>query len=153
MNDIEFRTKLKEALETLDQRVRMLEHTLNDVVIGSLESAANEYQDNEKYETFKSNYGSEIEPMISSYKVLFGDDYDLERELYNDLKSTEGYGSDGFDEAGVMSARISDLKDRLTKLQNKENEVKAEIQEAIEEENSGEVDLKAELAEAMREGI
>ena len=54
----EFKLKLKEALETLDSRMRQLEHLVNDVIIGSLESAATEYADNEAFENFKGNYGN-----------------------------------------------------------------------------------------------
>lgn len=167
-DNIEFRQKLRETLEDFDKRLRMLEHTCNDVIIGSLESAANEYADNEAYETFKGNYGAEIEPMIVPYKALFGEDYDIERALYDDIKKSEGYGSEGFDEAGVMKARIEDLKARLDAVRAEEKEIKEEIKEEEnkEEENSETVDntkeeedevseeqLAEELKEALKEGI
>ena len=167
MEDIEFRQKLRETLETFDARLRQLEHSVNDVIIGSLESAANEYQDNEAYETFKGNYGAEIEPMVVPYKALFGEDYDIERALYDDIKKAEGYGSEGFDEAGIMKARIEDLKARLDAVRAEEKEIKEEIKEEKnkEEENSETVDntkeedevseeqLAEELKEALKEGI
>jgi hypothetical protein len=167
MEDIEFRQKLRETLEDFDKRLRMLEHTCNDVIIGSLESAANEYADNEAYETFKGNYGAEIEPMVVPYKALFGEDYDIERALYDDIKKAEGYGSEGFDEAGIMKARIEDLKARLDAVRAEEKEIKEEIKEEEnkEEESSETVDntkeedevseeqLAEELKEALKEGI
>ena len=167
MSDIEFRQKLRETLEAFDARLRQLEHSVNDVIIGSLESAANEYQDNEAYETFKGNYGAEIEPMVVPYKALFGEDYDIERALYDDIKKAEGYGSEGFDEAGIMKARIEDLKARLDAVRAEEKEIKEEIKEEKnkEEENSETVDntkeedevseeqLAEELKEALKEGI
>ena len=125
--DKEFLEKLRSTLSDFDKRLRMLEHTCNDVIIGSLESAANEYADNEAFDKFKGAYGAEIEPMIGPYKALFGDDYDLERSLYDDLKGTEGYGSEGFDEAGVMKSRIEDLKARLDAVRAEEKEIKEEI--------------------------
>ena len=160
--DIDFRNKLKATLEDFDKRLRMLEHTCNDVIIGSLESAANEYADNEAFDNFKTSYGAEIEPMVGPYKMLFGDDYDLERSLYDDLKSTEGYGSDGFDEAGVMKSRIEDLKARLDAVRAEEKEIKEEIKEA-EDEPASPVDntkedeisdeqLEKELKDALKEG-
>lgn len=127
--DREFLEKLRSTLEDFDTRLRMLEHTCNDVIIGSLESAANEYADNEAYDKFKGAYGAEIEPMVGPYKALFGEDYDLERSLYDDLKGTEGYGSEGFDEAGVMKSRIEDLKARLDAVRAEEKEIKEEIKE------------------------
>lgn len=127
----EYKMKLREALENLDKRLSVLEHSVNDVIIGSLESAANEYADNEAYGVFKGNYGAEIEPLVVPYKKLFGEDYDIERSLYDDLKATEGYGADGFDEAGVMNARIADLKERLNSLKEEEKEVVEQITEEV----------------------
>ena len=132
--DKEFLEKLRGTLEDFDKRLRMLEHTTNDVIIGSLESAANEYADNEAYDKFKGAYGADIEPLVGGYKALFGEDYDLERNLYDDLKGTEGYGSEGFDEAGVMKARIDDLKARLDAVRAQEAEIKEEIKEAEDKE-------------------
>lgn len=132
--DKEFLEKLRGTLEDFDKRLRMLEHTCNDVIIGSLESAANEYADNEAYDKFKGAYGADIEPLVGGYKALFGEDYDLERSLYDDLKGTEGYGSEGFDEAGVMKARIDDLKARLDAVRAQEAEIKEEIKEAEDKE-------------------
>lgn len=163
--DKEFLEKLRGTLEDFDTRLRMLEHTCNDVIIGSLESAANEYADNEAYDKFKGAYGADIEPLVGGYKALFGDDYDLERNLYDDLKGTEGYGSEGFDEAGVMKARIDDLKARLDAVRAQEAEIKEEIKKAEdkepakveentkpEDEEIPEEQLADELKKAMGEG-
>lgn len=162
--DKEFLEKLRSTLEDFDKRLRMLEHTCNDVIIGSLESAANEYADNEAFDKFKVAYGSEIEPMVGPYKALFGDDYDIERALYDDIKKSEGYGSEEFDEAGVMKARIEDLKARLDAVRAQEAEIKEEIKEAKddtsetvdntkEEDEVSEEQLAEELKEALKEGI
>lgn len=164
--DIEFKDKLKATLEDFDKRLRMLEHTCNDVIIGSLESAANEYADNEAFDKFKGAYGAEIEPMVGPYKALFGEDYDLERSLYDDLKGTEGYGSEDFDEVGVMKSRIEDLKARLDAVRAEEKEIKEEIKEekdaetvdntkdddSEEEKEIPEEQLAEELKKAMGEG-
>lgn len=163
--DKEFLDKLRGTLEDFDKRLRMLEHTCNDVIIGSLESAANEYADNEAYDKFKGAYGAEIEPMVGPYKALFGDDYDLERSLYDDLKGTEGYGTEGFDEAGVMKSRIEDLKARLDAVRAEEKEIKEEIKaeedkkpaETVdntkeEEDDVSEDQLAEDLKKAMEEG-
>ena len=160
--DKEFLEKLRSTLEDFDTRIRFLEHSVNDVIIGSLESAANEYADNEAYDKFKGAYGAEIEPMVGPYKALFGDDYDLERSLYDDLKGTEGYGSEGFDEAGVMKSRIEDLKARLDAVRAEEKEIKDEIKEEKDKEPSETVDntkddvsedqLAEDLKKAMEDG-
>ena len=158
MNE-EFVLKLKETLEDFDKRIRMLEHLTNDVIIGSLESAANEYADNEAFEGFKSNYGDSLKDLVEPYKKLFGEDYDLERSLYDDLKATEGYGSEGFDEAACMEARIADLKSRIDAIKEDVAEVAEEVKddqvkddEVVVEEVSDE-QLADELKKAMKEGV
>ena len=162
MNE-EFLAKLKATLEDFDKRLRMVEHLTNDVIIGSLESAANEYADNEAFETFKGNYGEKLAGLVGPYKKLFGEDYDLERSLYDDLKATEGYGSEGFDEASCMEARIADLQSRIDALKADVEEKKEEIEEKTEEKPEEEVEvsveeipeeqLAEELKEAMKEGV
>lgn len=154
MNDLEFRNKLKETLEAFDTRLRMLEHSVNDVIIGSLESAATEYKDAEDFENFKGAYGEKLAGLVDPYKKLFGDDYDLERTLFDDLRGTEGYGTDGFDETGCMDARIADLQSRIDALR----EEKQEAQEEKADEESDRVEeisdeqLAKELKDAMDEG-
>ena len=134
MEELDFKTQLKSSLEDLDKRIMQLEHLVNDVIIGSLESAANEYADNEAFDKFKGNYGESLKDLVEPYKKLFGEDYDLERSLYDDLKATEGYGTEGFDEAGCMTARIEDLKARIDA-----------IKEDVEEESTEEFDEKRNM--------
>lgn len=176
MEELDFKTQLKKSLEDLDARIRQLEHLTNDVIIGSLESAAAEYADNEAFETFKGNYGESLRDLVDPYKKLFGEDYDLERSLYDDLKATEGYGSEGFDEAGCMKARIEDLKSRIEAIKEDVKEVVEQVEEKVDEKPEGEVEvevkedkpeeekkeeepeeisdeqLKKEFEDAMREG-
>ena len=157
----EFKMKLKESLLLLDERLRMIEHLVNDVIIDSLESAANEYADNEAFETFKGNYGESLKDLIDPYKMLFGEDYDLERSLYDDLKGTEGYGAEGFDEKGCMDARIADLRSRIdalkaTKAEDEEKKDEGEVADSEpvdeKEEEVSEEQLAKELEDAMKEG-
>lgn len=156
--DIEFRENLKKALEDFDKRIRMLEHSVNDVIIGSLESAATEYKDAEDYDNFKNAYGVEIEGLVDPYKKLFGEDYDLERSLFDDLRATEGYGTDGFDEAGCMKARIDDLKARLEAVRSPEviekveEVIDKEPEEKKEDELPDDAQLEKELKDALAEG-
>lgn len=169
MEELDFKTQLKSSLEDLDKRIMQLEHLVNDVIIGSLESAASEYADNEAFDKFKGNYGESLKDLVEPYKKLFGEDYDLERSLYDDLKATEGYGTEGFDEAGCMTARIEDLKARIDaikegveevaeKVEEKapEDEVEVEVEEKTEdgdkEEEISDEQLKKEFEDAMKDG-
>ncbi len=160
----EFKAQLKATLEDMDKRMRMLEHLVNDVIIGSLESAANEYADNEAFDNFKGAYGEKLAGLVEPYKKLFGEDYDLERSLYDDLKATEGYGEEGFDEAGCMEARIADLQARIDALKEDVKEVAEEANTEAETEDKEEKDeeeveeisdeqLAKELQDAMLEGV
>ena len=164
MEELDFKTQLKQSLEALDKRIMQLEHLCNDVIIGSLESAAAEYADNEAFDKFKGNYGESLKDLVEPYKKLFGEDYDLERSLYDDLKTTEGYGTEGFDEAGCMTARIEDLKARIDAIKEDVEEVaekveekapEAEVEVKEEEEKPEEISdeqLKKEFEDAMKEG-
>ena len=147
MEELDFKTQLKKSLEDLDARIRQLEHLTNDVIIGSLESAAAEYADNEAFDKFKGNYGESLKDLVEPYKKLFGEDYDLERSLYDDLKATEGYGTEGFDEAGCMTARIEDLKARI-------DAIKEDVKEVVEEveEKAPEDEVKVEVEEKTEDG-
>lgn len=160
--DMEFRTMLKSTLEDFDKRLRMLEHSVNDVIIGSLESAATEYKDAEDYDNFKTAYGADIEGLVGPYKKMFGEDYDLERSLFDDLRATEGYGTEGFDEAGCMKARIEDLKARIDAIREevkevaedagKKDEPVAENKPLGEEALPDDAQLEKELKDALAEG-
>ena len=151
MEELDFKTQLKASLEALDKRVMQLEHLCNDVIIGSLESAAAEYADNEAFDKFKGNYGESLKDLVEPYKKLFGEDYDLERSLYDDLKATEGYGTEGFDEAGCMTARIEDLKARIDAIKEDVEEV-AEKVEGEAEEKAPEGETKVEVEEKTEDG-
>lgn len=146
MEELDFKTQLKSSLEDLDKRIMQLEHLVNDVIIGSLESAANEYADNEAFDKFKGNYGESLKDLVEPYKKLFGEDYDLERSLYDDLKATEGYGTEGFDEAGCMTARIEDLKARIDAIKEDVEEVVEKVEEKAPE-GEAEVEVKEEKSE------
>ena len=147
MEEMDFKTQLKGSLEALDKRIMQLEHLVNDVIIGSLESAANEYADNEAFDKFKGNYGESLKDLVGPYKKLFGEDYDLERSLYDDLKATEGYGTEGFDEAGCMTARIEDLKARIDAIKEDVEEVAEKVEESEAEEKAPEDGVEVEVEE------
>ena len=129
--DEEFKLKLKDTLVALETRLTALEHSVNDVIINGLQEAANSYADEENYNRFSSEYGESIGKYADSMKVLCGEDFDLCKELYNALKEAEGYGTDGFDEKGLMEGKLKDIEDKLSKL--KTPEVKEEAKEEVKE--------------------
>ena len=135
MMDEEFKLKLKDTLVALETRLTALEHSVNDVIINGLQEAANSYADEENYNRFSSEYGESIGKYADSMIVLCGEDFDLCKELYNALKEAEGYGTDGFDEKGLMEGKLKDIEDKLSKLKTPEvkEEAKEEVKEGVKE--------------------
>ena len=146
MMDEEFKLKLKDTLVALETRLTALEHSVNDVIINGLQEAANSYADEENYNRFSSEYGESIGKYADSMKVLCGEDFDLCKELYNALKEAEGYGTDGFDEKGLMEGKLKDIEDKLSKLKTPaEQEAKEEVKEEVKEDKEdGEDDEPSE---------
>lgn len=134
MVDEEFKLKLKDTLIALETRLTALEHSVNDVIINGLQEAANSYADEENYNRFSSEYGESIGKYADSMKVLCGEDFDLCKELYNALKEADGYGTDGFDEKGLMEGKLKDIADKLSKLKEPVEEAKEEAKEEVKEE-------------------
>ena len=134
MMDEEFKLKLKDTLVALETRLTALEHSVNDVIISGLQEAADSYADEENFSRFSDTYGSEIGKYADSMKVLCGEDFDLCKELYNALKEAEGYGTDGFDEKGLMEGKLKDIADKLSKLKT------PEVKEEVKKDGDGESD-------------
>ena len=138
MLDEEFKLKLKDTLVSLESRLAALEHSVNEVIIGGLQEAANSYADEENYNAFTATYGDSIGKYSDSMKVLCGDDFDLCKELYSALKEADGYGTEGFDEKALMEGKLKDIEEKLSKLKGPVEEKKEEKKEDSEEEPSEE---------------
>lgn len=142
MLDEEFKLKLKDTLVSLESRLAALEHSVNEVIIGGLQEAANSYADEENYNAFSETYGPEIGKYSDSMKVLCGDDFDLCKELYSALKEADGYGTEGFDEKALMEGKLKDIEEKLSKLKEPVEEKKEEEKkEDPEEEEPSEEEI------------
>lgn len=142
MLDEEFKLKLKDTLVSLESRLAALEHSVNEVIIGGLQEAADSYADEENYNRFSETYGPEIGKYADSMKVLCGDDFDLCKELYSALKEADGYGTEGFDEKALMEGKIQDIEEKLSKLKGPvEVEEKKEDSEEKEDEEPSEEEI------------
>lgn len=143
--DQEFKLKLKDTLVALESRLAALEHSVNNVILQGLRDAADEYADEENYNTFTATYGDSIGKYSDSMKVLCGDDFDLCKELYSALKEADGYGTEGFDEKALMDSKLKDIEEKLTKLkgpvevEEKKEEEKKEDSEEDEEPSEEEI--------------
>lgn len=107
-------TALIEENKVLKTRLEALEHSVNDVIIGGLKDAANEYEDNEKYSQFVDDFSTVYGPYEEISKILNGDDYDIAEALYEGSKGVE-------DVAGFINSEIAKYQakaDALRALKN-----------------------------------
>ena len=129
--DEEFKIKLRESLEAIDQRIAAVEHLVNDVIIGGLKDAADEYADDEAYSVFVDTYGDSYKDLEPSLKVLRGDDYDMGSDLYETIKSKRD--TEGFDEANEVTALLDEVRAKLEALKGIEAKAEDKVEEKTED--------------------
>lgn len=133
-------------MEDLETRVAALEHLVNDVLIGGLKKANDEYIDEDNYSKFQESYGAMLEPYVKPMKAICGEDYDLSRDLYDFSKTQDGYGTEGFDEKAIIDDAIENIKAKMAAIKGvapEDVEVKVEAETNTEKE-----DVKDETADA-----
>jgi hypothetical protein len=108
----EFKSHLKESLEAIDQRISALEHLVNDVIIGGLKDAADEFADDEAYSVFVDTYGDKYKDLEPSMKILNGDGYDMGSDLYERVKSKRD--TEGFDELTEVESILNELSSKIS---------------------------------------
>lgn len=140
--DEEFKQKLRESLEAIDQRISAVEHLVNDVIIGGLKDAADEYADDEAYSVFVDTYGDNWKEFEPSMKVLRGEDYDMGSDLYEKVKAKRD--TEGFDEANEVMSLLDEVKSKLEALKSLENKAPAAEDEAKAEEPADAEEKKEE---------
>lgn len=137
MMDKEFLLKLKETLQLIDSRLSAVEHIVNDVIIGGLQKAADEYADDEAYSVFVDTYGNTFEDLVEPSRIIYGEDYDLSSDLYETMKGVDRT-AEGFDEAAEVQKLIQSLRDKVEALKNsgkaeEESNTIKDAEETIEE--------------------
>lgn len=103
---------LSEVLKMFDSRIKVLEHTVNDVVVKSLIEANDQMEYDQGLEAFRGAYPevAEIDPKL---KKLYGDDYDTAKELY-DARPSEY--AEGQDEASWVAQELAIANEKLNAL-------------------------------------
>ena len=144
-----FMEKLKATLDAiitqnkaLESRLAAIEHSVNDVIIGGLVDAANEYEDNENFSIFTDTYGAHLTPYAEHCKVLNGEDYDIIEEMYEGSKGKEDVAAYVAEEIAKIEAKINALKG-LT--------AEPEVEVVVEEEPSTDENTVDEKDESMDE--
>lgn len=141
---------LKELLLSLADRIDALEHKVDVVLIGGLKKAADEYKYDEDFGAFDVTYGPSIESLIEPYKLICGPDYDLKKEMFDALRNVEGYGTEGFDEAGVVNAKIAELQERINKLKDIKDEKEETVEDDVASDND-EIPSEEQLMKELKE--
>lgn len=124
----EFLKKLKGTFDALaaqnkalQDRVAALEHSVNDVIIGGLTAAADEYEDNERFSEFVDTYSEAYSPFGETCKIIYGDDYDLAEELYAGSKDKEDVKTYVEEQVNAIQSKLDALK-AATSTDNKTEE-------------------------------
>lgn len=141
-------TQFTERLAALEDDNKRLRHTVDDVIIKSLVDSADEYDRETFLEGLNGKEG--YSDTAAKMKTLYGDDYDLGSDLYDQSKDVED--RDGF----IMEA-LADINNKLSALIPEapvETPVEAPTEEAPAEVDTSDMDnlsdeqLAAELAAA-----
>lgn len=134
MDKTVFMEKLKATLDAiitqnkaLESRLAAIEHSVNDVIIGGLVDAANEYEDNENFSIFSDTYGAQLTPYAEHCKILNGEDYDIIEEMYEGSKGKEDVAAYVAEEIAKIEAKLNALKGLTTE---------PEVEVVVEEEPS-----------------
>lgn len=144
-----FMEKLKATLDAiitqnkaLESRLAAIEHSVNDVIIGGLVDAANEYEDNENFSIFSDTYGAQLTPYAEHCKILNGEDYDIIEEMYEGSKGKE-------DVAAYVAEEIAKIEAKLNALKGLTTEPAVEV--VVAEESSTDENTVNEKTESMED--
>ena len=131
--------------KTIEERLAVLEHLVNDVIIGGLKKANDEYIDEDNYKKFTTSYGEMLAPYVEPMKAICGDEYDLPRDLYDFAKKQDGYGTEEFDEKSIIENAIESIKSKIAA-------IKGVPEENVDVKVEADVDTNKEEKEADEEG-
>lgn len=150
-----FIEKLKATLDAiiaqnkaLESRLAAIEHSVNDVIIGGLVDAANEYEDNENFSIFSDTYGAQLTPYAEHCKVLNGEDYDIIEEMYEGSKNKEDVAAYVAEEIAKIEAKLNALKGLAT-----EPEVEVVVAESTDENTVDENEVDEDKEEVDEEEL
>lgn len=130
--------------KALSERLAAVEHSVNDVIIGGLVNAADEYQDNENFSIFTDTYGEQLTPYAEHCKVLNGEDYDIIEEMYAGSKDKE-------DVAAYVAEEIAKIESKLEALKGLSKEAEVVVEEPNVEDNVVDAEKKDDDEEVIDE--
>lgn len=110
--DKEWFEQLYSVLNDFSERLERLEHSVNDIIIQSLVEANEEFEYQDAVAGFTNRYAGLVGPIEGKLKTLYGDDFDVYKELYDSMDTSV----EGFDEESYVAEQIAIVNEKLNAL-------------------------------------
>ena len=110
--DKEWFEQLYGVLNDFSERLERLEHSVNDIIIKSLVEANEEFEYQDAVAGFTNRYAELVGPIEGKLKTLYGDDFDVYKELYDSMDTSV----EGFDEESYVAEQIAIVNEKLNAL-------------------------------------
>ena len=146
--DKEWFEQLYSVLNDFSERLERLEHSVNDIIIQSLVEANEEFEYQDAVAGFTNRYAELVGPIEGKLKTLYGDDFDVYKELYDSMDTSV----EGFDEESYVSEQIAIVNEKLNALiEAVAPEVETEETETVTEPNVEDVETVPTEEQLMKE--
>ena len=110
--DKEWFEQLYGVLNDFSERLERLEHSVNDIIIQSLVEANKEFEYQDAVAGFTNRYAELVGPIEGKLKTLYGDDFDVYKELYDSRDTSV----EGIDEESYVAEQIAIVNEKLNAL-------------------------------------
>lgn len=110
--DKEWFEQLYSVLNDFSERLERLEHSVNDIIIQSLVEANEEFEYQDAVAGFTNRYAELVGPIEGKLKTLYGDDFDVYKELYDSMDTS----AEGFNEESYVAEQIATINEKLNAL-------------------------------------
>jgi len=110
--DKEWFEQLYSVLNDFSERLERLEHSVNDIIIQSLVEANEEFEYQDAIDGFTNRYAEVVGPIEGKLKTLYGDDFDVYKELYDSMDTSV----EGFNEESYVAEQIAIVNEKLNAL-------------------------------------
>ena len=110
--DKEWFEQLYGVLNDFSERLERLEHSVNDIIIQSLVEANKEFEYQDAVAGFTNRYAKLVGPIEGKLKTLYGDDFDVYKELYDSMDTSV----EGFDEESYVAEQSAIVNEKLNAL-------------------------------------
>ena len=146
--DKEWFEQLYSVLNDFSERLERLEHSVNDIIIQSLVEANEEFEYQDAVAGFTNRYAELVGPVEGKLKTLYGDDFDVYKELYDSMDTSV----EGFDEESYVAEQIAIVNEKLNALiEAVAPEVETEETETVTEPNVEDVETVPTEEQLMEE--